>query len=98
MKNKSLLIILYSILALPIPFSLLSWIGTLITVANMGEVSSVWAKIISVSAMVAVGIYPVTYGICLGFTVKKKRLGFLGWLPLLHIVFAGALLTIWSMS
>lgn len=82
---------------LPIPFSLLSWIGTLITVANIGAVAGVWNKVIALSAMVAVGIYPVTYGIGLGFTLKKKRVGFLAWLPLLHIVFAGALMGIWSM-
>lgn len=42
MKNKSKVIILYIIQALPIPFSLVSIIGTIISLANIGMAESVF--------------------------------------------------------
>lgn len=89
MKNNTILItILFILFALPIPLSLMSWIGTIISIANIGM--SDWGKegvsmIIAIATMVMAGTYLITYIVSTIITVKKKALSFFSLLPLIHI-------------
>lgn len=77
MKNKSKAILLYIIQALPIPFSLVSIIGTIISLAGIGMAESVFQAVVSVLAMVLASTYTITYTISLVITSTKKYSGFL---------------------
>ena len=96
MKNKSKVIILYIIQALPIPFSLVSIIGTIISLANIGMAESVFQAIVSILAMVLAGTYIITYIISLIITSTKKKIKFYSFLPVVHMIVAIACFVLWS--
>lgn len=93
-ESKPLRIVLFILLALPIPFSLLSWIGTIISVASIGMVDwNIFSELIQTLAMLIVmilaGTYTITYIISLLITLKKKRISLISFFPLLHIILFG---------
>ena len=96
MKNKSKTIFLYIIQALPIPFSLVSIIGTIISLANIGMAESVFQAMVSTLAMVFASTYTITYIISLIITLTKKKIKFYSFLPIVHIIVAIAFLVLWS--
>lgn len=85
MKNKTLFIFLYVVLGLAVPFSLISWLGTIITVANIEMFSSVIVQLLMVITMLLAGTYFITYCFCLSKTIKKKSLSIISFAPIFHI-------------
>lgn len=89
--RKILVILLFILFALPIPLSLISWIGTIISVANMSMInwsilSECLQGIVAVIAMLLAGTYLVSYIISLCATWKNKKITIISFLPLFHIV------------
>ena len=102
MKNKKTIICMYIILALPIPISLLTWIGTMVSIANIGMIKAdnagvLITTIVSLSAMILAGIYPATYGISLFRTLRNRRLKLVSFLPIIHILLIAILILLWSL-
>ena len=91
---------LYILYALPIPLSLVSWIGTLMAVANIGATDwstlSAWTHgSVAIVAMLAAGAYPVTYFVSLLAAMKNRSSAKRYW-PLWHILAAIVLLALWT--
>lgn len=94
---------MYVILALPIPLSLITWLGTIMSVANFGMLDLDNIKVlitvfISVVAMLLAGTYPVTYILALYKTLKNKKLTYLSFAPIFHIVLIIFFLQLWAFS
>jgi len=95
------IIILFVFFALPIPISLFSWIGTIISVANIGMTD--WSSfsesiqgLVALITMLLAGTYLVTFIISLVITLKAKKISLLSFLPLMHIILFGIFLGVWS--
>ncbi len=94
MTNKVLKVLLFVIEAIPVPLSVFSWIGTLITIAggvgtvNWQSFGDALGAIVMMLFFVFVGIYPLTYIVSL--LKSKDKTGFSFWfiLPLIHILAA----------
>jgi len=95
-KHKVAIVVLFIIFALPIPVSLLSWIGTIISAANIGVMDSTVHTTIALSTMLLAGTYPVSYIVALVYTLKSGKISLLSFLPLLHIVLFRAFFAAWS--
>ncbi len=89
--KKALCVLYYGIFALPIPVSIITWIGTLISVANIGAIggegiSGIIHKFVALLCMLLAGTYLISYAYSLYRTKKVKKLTFAFFLPILHIV------------
>ena len=94
MKNKAWAIILFLVQAIPLPFSLVSWIGTLISVGGIGTIDytnifEIVGAMLMLAYFVFVGIYPLTYIIAAVNTKKAGGLCFWSFAPVLHAAIAG---------
>lgn len=97
--NK-LLILFFILLAIPIPLSLISWLGTIMAVASIGmsnvtSVLDVMLTIVSFITMAIAGTYPVTYVLSLTITLKHKKSSILSFLPVFHILLFFVLFHLW---
>lgn len=94
------IVVTYILYALPIPLSVVSWIGTLMAVANLGATDwttlSAWMHgSVAIVAMLAAGTYPVTYLVSLTAAIKDRSSAKRYW-PLYHILAAIVLLALWT--
>ena len=98
MKNKLWIWIVTAVYALPLPISLVSILGTIISIANIGASNndSVSLTVIAVISMILAGTYLVTYTVTTIFTFFKKKLNFINLLPLFHILLTVASCVVWS--
>ena len=96
MKNKFLTIILYIIQAIPIPFSLISILGSIISLANIGMADSVANVVVAFLAMLFAGTYTITFFVSLAFTIAKKKIGFYSFLPVMHIIVTAGFIFLWG--
>ena len=98
MKNKLGIWIVSAVYAIPIPISLITILGSIISIANIGATAneSVVLAIVSVVSMVLAGTYSITYVITTAFTFRKKRLSFINLFPLFHIILAVVSCAVWS--
>lgn len=99
-ERKTSIIILFIIFALPTPLSLISWIGTLIAIANIGmtnwsEFSQCIQALIALITMLLAGTYLVTYIISLNATLKNKKISLFSFLPMLHVTLFSIFYIIW---
>lgn len=99
-NNKKSIILLFILLALPIPFSLISWIGTLMSVVNIGmtnwsEFSEFIQGAVALITMFLAGTYLVTYFLSLKVTLKNKRISLISLSPIFHIALFGIFLALW---
>ncbi|MCQ1530705.1 hypothetical protein [Lutispora saccharofermentans] len=99
-ERKTSIIILFILFALPAPFSLISWIGTLISVANIGmtnwsEFSQCIQGLAALITMLLAGTYLVTYIISLGATLKNNKISLISFLPMLHIILFSIFFVVW---
>lgn len=100
-EHKKSIIIMFVFFAFPIPVSLISWIGTIISVANIGMVE--WSKLreslqalIALVTMLLAGTYLFTYIISLGKTLKNKKISWVSFLPVVHIALFSLSLGLWK--
>lgn len=96
MKNKVSVVILYIIQAIPIPFSLISILGSIISLANIGMAESTANAIIPLLAMFLSATYTITFFVSLIFTITKKKIGFYSFLPFIHLFVTIAFVILWS--
>lgn len=94
--------VMYLILALPIPLSLITWLGTIMSIANFGMLDLTNMKvlittIVSITAMLLAGTYPATYAFSLYKTLKNKKLNCLSFFPVFHIILTLFVFQLWSL-
>lgn len=85
MKNKVFVIILFVIFALPIPFSLITILGSLISLANIFMADSILEAIILIVIMLLPGTYSISYIVSLNLTINKKKIGIYSFIPIVHL-------------
>ncbi|MEH7098469.1 hypothetical protein [Neobacillus vireti] len=100
-ERKTAIIPLFIFFALPIPFSLVSWIGTIMSVADAGMMdvsrfSDFIEGIVALITMLIAGTYLGTYIISLNKTLKNKKISLISFLPILHIILFIIFCAIWS--
>ena len=84
--------LLFVLQAIPIPFSIFSWIGTLMAMGTgMADIDKtnifeVVGAYIMIGCFIFVGLYPITYLIALGKTLSEKKLCKWSFLPAGHIL------------
>jgi hypothetical protein len=87
MKYKLPVILLFAIFALPLPLSLMSWIGTVISISAAFEPGGpILVKWAAVTTMLLAGTYAVSYMYSLKRTLKVNKIIHISLLPLLHMV------------
>ncbi len=100
-QSKPLMWVVMILQALPIPLSLISILGSLISLANIGmtaEQYSPWTVVCAVVTMVLAGTYVIPYVVAAKVTAVRKRLGRFSFLPVLHIVVTAVFCVMWVMS
>ncbi len=96
MKNKAWITILFIFQALPIPISLISILGSIISIANIGMAESFLEMIIPIIAMLLAASYTISYIISLRFTRKNKRLHIYSFIPIMHLALAMLFFVLWA--
>ena len=98
MKNKWLFWTLLLGCAIPVPFSLISILGSLISFANAPMLAerSVLLYFSALGTMVFSGTYWITYAVSTVFAVKLKRISVFSFLPLMHLCLVGACAYLWD--
>ncbi len=100
MKNKKLMYTIFVIQAIPIPFSLITIIGSLISFANISVLveKSILLAWSATNAMLFAGTYTITYFISLLISINRKKISFASFLPLLHILLAAIFMLMWIVT
>ncbi|MBQ6998709.1 MAG: hypothetical protein IJN62_02870 [Clostridia bacterium] len=99
--KKTLCVVYYILMALPIPVSMITWIGTLISVANInmmggeGIIGTIHRLVASLSMLLA-GTYLIPYVYSLIRMDKVRKVTFSMFLPIIHIVITGVCMYIWT--
>ena len=99
--KKTLCVLYYMLMALPIPISMITWIGTLISVANIGAtggegILGTIHELVALLSMLLAGTYLIPYFISLIRMCKIRKLTFSMFLPVLHIVLTCIFIWGWS--
>lgn len=97
MKNKKLIWTIFIIQAIPIPISFISIIGSLVSFANISILveKSMLLAAAATLAMFFAGTYSVTYIFALIKTINSKRITFISFLPVLHILLFVLFFNMW---
>lgn len=101
MKNKIVIIVLFVFQALAIPFALLSGLMFLFSIVSLTETDWAQTKVViqSIVALITMLIgflYIGTYIFSLMRTINNKRISFISWVPILHIVIAIIAIMVWG--
>ena len=99
----ALIVILFTVQGIPIPFSIISLVGTLMSLANIFVVNWFYPPelllgIVAFISMALCGAYSFTYIIALVKSVRNPRLTWWCLLPLAHLVTAMLFLGLWLLS
>lgn len=97
MKNKALIWTVTVIQALPVPISLITILGSIISLANIGMLSdqSFLLAIATVLSMFLAGTYSITYIASTINTFRKKKLSIISFLPIAHIIITLVFFIMW---
>lgn len=100
-KKTLLAIALFVVLAIPIPISVASWIGTVMQMASLGKAELNNAKdwmllVASLATMLLAGTYAITYVYSLAKTIKSKEIAFASFLPVWHAALTYVFFLIWG--
>lgn len=100
MKNKKIIWLIFIIQAIPIPLSLITIIGSIISLANITILveESILLALSATMAMLLAGTYTITYAISLKRTIDCKKIAFVSFLPLLHILLFAVFLKLWVVT
>ena len=79
------------LMAIPVPLSLMSWIGTLISLGAFAQVNwhnpkCVLEAIIFGLCMLLAGTYVITYLLSLIYTLITQQISFVTVLPIMHLI------------
>ena len=100
MKNKAMMWVVMILQALPIPISLITILGTIISLANIGVMieQSFFVAVVATISMMLAGTYSLTYLFSAIKTFTKKRISFISFLPTLHIVVTVVFMVLWIIN
>ena len=98
MKNKALIWTVTVIQALPVPISLITILGSIISLANIRMLSdqSFLLAFAAVFAMLLAGTYSITYIASTINTFHKKKLSLISFLPIVHIIVTLVFFAMWT--
>lgn len=96
MKNKALIIILFAFQALPIPISLISILGSIISIANIGMAENYFDVVIPIVTMFLAATYTIPYVISLLLTIKNKKIHIYSFIPIMHLVLTILFFFLWA--
>ncbi len=97
MKNKVMIWIVMILQALPIPISLITILGSIISLANISVMieQSLFVTIVAAISMILAGTYSLTYLFSATKTFANKRISFVSFLPIIHIVVTVVFMILW---
>ena len=83
--------------ALPIPISLITILGSVISLANISVITeqSLFVAVVAVIFMILAGTYSLTYLFSAVKTFSKKRISFISFLPIVHIIITVVFMVLW---
>jgi len=96
MKNKLFVTVLFVVLALPIPISLITILGSIISIANIGMAENNLSVVIPIITMLLAATYTITYIISLLITIKNKKINMCSFFPIMHLVVTALFFFIWA--
>ena len=88
MKNKAVIWTVTIILGLPVPISLITTLGSIVSLANIVELldHSYLLAIGAIFSMLLSGTYSITYVASTLFTFRAKKLSVVSFLPVFHLL------------
>lgn len=95
-SNKILIIITFILQALPIPISLISIIGSLISLANIGMAESTLSAVFAVITMLLAGTYAISYVAALITTIIRRKIHVYSFLPVIHLALTALFMFLWE--
>ena len=97
MKNKLIMWVVMILQALPIPISLITILGSVISLANISVITeqSLFVAVVAVIFMILAGTYSLTYLFSAVKTFSKKRISFISFLPIVHIIITVVFMVLW---
>ena len=100
MKNKAMIWGVMILQALPIPISLITILGSIISLANIGVVieQSLFVAVVAAISMMLAGTYSLTYLFSARKTIADKRLSFISFLPVIHMIVTAAFMALWMIN
>ena len=100
MKNKVMIWIVMILQALPIPISLITILGSIISLANISVMieQSLFVTIVAAISMILAGTYSLTYLFSAIKTFPNKRISFVSFLPIVHIAVTVAFMVLWIIN
>ena len=100
MKNKVLMWGVMISQALPIPISLITILGSIISLANIGVIveQSLFVAVVAVIFMILAGTYPLTYLFSAIWTFANKRISSVSFLPVVHIAVTAVFMVLWIIN
>ena len=98
MRNTKAANIIMGIQAIPIPFSLSTVLGSIMSIINIDVVLelSVSLTVVMIIAMLLAATYTVTFFISLIKTRSDERLSFISFLPAIHFLLALVFFKLWK--
>ena len=100
MKNKVMMWVVIILLALPIPISLITILGSIISLANLGVMieQSSFVAVVATIFMILAGTYSLTYIFSAVKTFSKKRISLISFLPIVHIIVTVVFMVLWIIN
>ncbi len=100
MKNKVMMWAVMIFQALPIPISLITILGSIISLANIGVMieQSLFVAVVATISMILAGTYSLTYLFSAVKTFAKKRISFISFLPIIHIIVTVVFMVLWIIN
>ena len=100
MKNKVMIWVVMILQALPIPISLITILGSIISLANISIMieQSLFVAIVAAISMILAGTYSLTYLLSVIKTFANKRISFISFLPIIHIVVTVVFMILWIIN
>lgn len=100
MKNKVMMWVVMILLALPIPISLITILGSIISLANIGVMieQSSFVAVVATIFMILASTYSLTYIFSAVKTFSKKRISLISFLPIVHIIVTVVFMVLWIIN
>ena len=100
MKNKVLMWGVMISQALPLPISLITILGSIISLANIGVMieQSSFVAVVATIFMILAGTYPLTYLFSAIRTFANKRISSVSFLPVVHIAVTAVFMVLWIIN
>ncbi len=100
MKNKVLMWVVMILQTLPIPISLITILGSIISLANIGVMveQSLFVAVVAAIFMILAGTYSLTYLFSAIRTFANKRISFVSFLPIVHIAVTAVFMVLWIIN